>query len=76
MKGFCGGKNMALPQKKGGDGMPEKESAEARRTALAEELWLQYFNQTLYEKGIITQAQRDWMKIRIGSRKPSADPGR
>lgn len=56
--------------------MPDKESAEARRTALAQELWLQYFNQTLYQKGIITQAQRDWMKNRIGSRKPSANPGR
>lgn len=56
--------------------MPEKESAEARRTALAQELWLQYFNQTLYQKGVITQAQRDWMKNRIGSRKPFADPGK
>lgn len=46
---------------------------EQRRIALAEKLWLTYFNQTLYEKGCITEAQRNRLKNVIGSRKPSAN---
>ena len=46
---------------------------EHKRTAMAEKLWLNYFNQTLYEKGYITETQRNRLKNMIESRKPSAN---
>lgn len=46
---------------------------EQKRLAMAEKLWLNYFNQTLYEKGCITEVQRNRMKNMIDSRKPSAN---
>lgn len=46
---------------------------EQKRLAMAEKLWLNYFNQTLYEKGCITEAQRNRMKNMIDSRKPPAN---
>ena len=46
---------------------------EQKRIAMAEKLWLNYFNQTLYEKGYITEAQRNRIKNTIESRKPSAN---
>ena len=46
---------------------------EQKRTAMAEKLWLNYFNQTLYEKGYITESQRNRMKNMIESHKPSAN---
>ena len=41
---------------------------------VAEQIWLAYFNRTLYEQGLITEAQRNRMALRIESRKPSALP--
>ena len=38
----------------------------------AEKLWLNYFNQTLYEKGFLTEGQRNRLKLIIDSRKLSA----
>ena len=35
---------------------------EQKRIVMAEKLWLNYFNQTLYEKGYITEAQRNRIK--------------
>lgn len=46
---------------------------EQKRIAMAEKLWLNYFNQTLYEKGYITEAERNRLKNMIESRKPSAN---
>ena len=46
---------------------------EQQKKAMVEKLWLNYFNQTLYEKGYITEAQRNRLKNRIDSRKPSAN---
>lgn len=46
---------------------------EQQKKAMAEKLWLNYFNQTLYEKGYITEAQRNRLKNMIDSRKPSAN---
>lgn len=46
---------------------------EQKRIAMAEKLWLDYFNQTLYEKGYITESQRNRLKNMIESRKPSGN---
>ena len=35
-------------------------------------LWLIYFNDTLYEKGLISETDRNRMRIRINSRTPHA----
>lgn len=54
--------------------MAEKATTnEQKRIAMAEKLWLNYFNQTLYEKGYITETQRNRLKNMIESRKPSAN---
>ena len=46
---------------------------EQKRIKMVEKLWLNYFNQTLFEKGYITEAQRNRLKNMIESRKPSAN---
>ena len=46
---------------------------EQKRIQMAEKLWLNYFNQTLFEKSYITEAERNRLKNRIESRKPSAN---
>lgn len=51
--------------------MAAKVSSEQKRRCAAEQLWLHYFNRTLYEKGLITEAERNKMKVKINSRKPS-----
>lgn len=33
-----------------------------------EQLWLTYYNDTLYEKGVITEDERNKMRIKIKSR--------
>ncbi len=38
------------------------------KTALAQALWLHYFNQVAYEKGLITEAQRNQLKNTITQR--------
>ena len=43
-----------------------------QKKLIAEKLWLNYFNQTLYEKGFLTEGQRNLLKLIIDSRKPSA----
>ena len=35
-------------------------------------LWLIYFNQTLFEKGLISETERNRMKLRMEARRPSA----
>ena len=64
---------------------PEKLTNEQRRKALAEELWLSYFNRVLYERGLITELERNRMSNLIADRssgkerqknKPKALPGK
>ena len=47
-------------------------SLEAQKRFVAEQIWLDYFNQTLFERGIITERERNKMKVMIESRKPSS----
>ena len=49
-----------------GDRCPQ--SKEEQRKNVAEELWLNYFNQVLLEQGIITQAEYNRMTALIASR--------
>ena len=44
---------------------------EQQKKELAELMWLNYFNQTLYEKGLISENERNKMKNNISRRKPS-----
>lgn len=46
-------------------------SAEQQKKNIAEKLWLKYFNQTLYEQGLITESERNRIINLIDSRKPS-----
>ena len=50
----------------------EKElTTEQQKKELAELMWLNYFNQTLYKKGIITESERNRIKNNISRRRPS-----
>lgn len=42
---------------------------ELAKKAAAEELWLHYFNRTLFEAGVITEAERNRMSNRIDGRR-------
>ena len=48
-----------------------KTSNEQRRREMAEKLWLNYFNDSLFQQGIITEAERNRIKNKIENRKPS-----
>ncbi|MEF9925825.1 MAG: hypothetical protein RR757_04740, partial [Raoultibacter sp.] len=44
---------------------------EEKRKAMAEQIWLEYFNRTLLEKGLITEAEYHNMSNYIRNRKPT-----
>jgi len=48
------------------------EANESARRTVVERMWLNYFNDILLEKGLITEVQHRKMKIQISSRKASA----
>ena len=39
------------------------------RKQMVEKIWLNYFNQTLFERGVITEAERNKLSLKIESRK-------
>jgi hypothetical protein len=41
------------------------------RKHTAENIWLSYFNKTLYEQGFISETERNRMALKIDSRKKS-----
>ena len=43
-------------------------SAEQQKKLMAEEMWLHYFNQTLLNKGVITETERNRIANMIASR--------
>lgn len=43
-----------------------------RKREVAEEIWLLYFNTVLYEKGLISERERNHMRLLIERRRPSA----
>lgn len=46
--------------------------SEQQKIEIAERLWLLYFNRCLYEKGILTEAERNRMIAKIENRKLSS----
>lgn len=48
--------------------MKTKKSDDQRKKALAESIWLHYFNETLFERGLITESERNRMTIQIDRR--------
>lgn len=44
------------------------EISQQLRRSIMEQLWLTYYNDTLYEKGVITEDERNKMRIKIKSR--------
>ena len=45
--------------------MSEQKSNEQRRKETAAKIWLSYYNRVLYEKGIITERERNKMALKI-----------
>ncbi len=48
-----------------------RKMSEYEKQSVIEKLWLIYFNDTLYEKGLITETERNRMANKIHARKPS-----
>ena len=48
------------------------EAKEAAKRNVVERMWLNYYNNMLLEKGLITESQHRKMRVSINSRKPSA----
>lgn len=49
--------------------------AGAGKNQLAEELWLDYYNRVLFEKGVITEREHCRMALLIENRRPACSPG-
>ena len=52
---------------------PKKAMTEQKKQSVLEKLWLTYYNDTLYEKGLITEEERNKMRIRIKNRASSME---
>lgn len=50
-----------------------ERTVQQQKKCLAEQLWLHYFNATLYEKGLITETQRNRISNKIGTRNIRTD---
>lgn len=46
----------------------KKLSAEQQKKLMAEEMWLHYFNQSLFMRGVITETERNRIANMIASR--------
>ena len=46
---------------------------EQKKESVLERLWLTYYNDTLYAQGLITEAQRNKMRVMIKSRASSME---
>ena len=51
----------------------KKAMTEQKKQSVLEKLWLTYYNDTLYEKGLITEEERNKMRIRIKNRASSME---
>lgn len=50
--------------------MSEQNFNEQRRKEAAARIWLSYYNQVLYEKGVITERERNRMALNIDKWQP------
>ena len=48
-----------------------KKTMAQQKSFIAEQLWLHYYNDYLFGKGMITEQERNKLKFKIDSRKPS-----
>lgn len=48
----------------------DKLTAEQMKYAAAEEMWLNYYNHVLFEKGMISEEMRNRMAVKISARNP------
>lgn len=46
----------------------KQSMTEQKKQAVIEQLWLTYYNDTLFAKGVITEEQRNKMRVMIRSR--------
>ena len=46
----------------------KQDMNEQKKQAVMEQLWLTYYNDTLFAKGMITEEQRNKMRVMIKSR--------
>ena len=46
---------------------------EQKKESVLEKLWLSYYNDTLYAKGVITEAERNKMRVKIKNRSESME---
>ena len=54
--------------------MSEKKLVtEEKKKSVIEQLWLTYYNDTLYAKGVITEAERNKMRVKIKTRAASME---
>ena len=57
--------------------MSEQRFREQRRKEAAARIWLSYYNRVLYEKGLITEQDRNKMTLKIsGWKAPALWPSR
>lgn len=47
---------------------PRKPMSEQKKQSVIEQLWLTYYNDTLYAKGLIAEQQRNRMRVMIHTR--------
>lgn len=47
---------------------PKHPVSEKQKQMILEQLWLTYYNDTLYANGVITEEERNKMRVRIGNR--------
>ncbi|MCD7760330.1 MAG: hypothetical protein LUH16_00910 [Clostridiales bacterium] len=50
---------------------PQKGMTEQEKESIIQRLWLTYYNDTLYEKGVITEEERNRMRVAIKTRNTS-----
>ena len=53
-------------------GTQKNLSLEQRKKAYAEQAWLNYYNQVLFEAGLISESERNRMRNKISALTPSA----
>ena len=49
----------------------KNDVGEAKKQSVLEQLWLTYYNDTLYDKGIISEDARNRMRVQIKQRTAS-----
>ena len=50
----------------------KKHMSEAEKQNVIDKLWLNYYNDTLFARGLISETDRNRMRNRINNRKPKA----